>query len=79
MRGSLPMDRLLMSQLAAWKQKQKRKPLIIHGARQVGKTWLMKEFGRRYFKQFQWKIFRSAAEILFYRRYAGGGAGLYRQ
>lgn len=28
-----------------WKEKKKRKPLIIRGARQVGKTWLMKEFG----------------------------------
>lgn len=51
------MDRLLMSQLAAWKQKKKRKPLIIHGARQVGKTWLMKKFGRRYFKQFAYISF----------------------
>ena len=44
------MERLLMSQLVKWKEKKHRKPLIIHGARQVGKTWLMKEFGKRYFK-----------------------------
>ena len=43
------MERLLMDQLKTWKEKKNRKPLIIHGARQVGKTWLMKEFGRRYF------------------------------
>lgn len=45
------MERLLMADLVKWKNKKRRKPLIIHGARQVGKTWLMKEFGKRYFKK----------------------------
>jgi len=36
-----------MENLLAWKQSRRRKPLIIEGARQVGKTWLMKEFGRQ--------------------------------
>lgn len=44
------MERLLMNDLIRWKDKKRRKPLIIHGARQVGKTWIMKEFGRRYYK-----------------------------
>ena len=44
------MERLLFHQLAKWKDKKKRKPLIIQGARQVGKTWIMKEFGKRYFE-----------------------------
>lgn len=39
------MYRLAMEQLHKWKMKKRRKPLIIRGARQVGKTWLMKEFG----------------------------------
>ena len=39
-----------MDRLVRWKEKEQRKPLILWGARQVGKTWLMKEFGRRYFK-----------------------------
>ena len=43
------MKRLAMSQLEKWKNKKNRKPLIIRGARQVGKTWLMKEFGKLYF------------------------------
>lgn len=43
------MERFLMKKLAAWRKKKVRKPLIVYGARQVGKTWLMKEFGRRYF------------------------------
>lgn len=45
------MHRLLMDELAVWKDKQNRKPLILKGARQVGKTWLMKEFGKTYFKK----------------------------
>ena len=37
--------------LKKWKSKPNRKPLIIKGARQVGKTWLMKEFGRQCYKK----------------------------
>lgn len=45
------MERLLMKDLLRWKDKKRRKPLIIHGARQVGKTWIMKEFGKNYFEK----------------------------
>lgn len=41
------MYRMAMENLLVWKQSRRRKPLIIEGARQVGKTWLMKEFGRQ--------------------------------
>ena len=44
------MERLLFMDLLKWKEKKNRKPLIIQGARQVGKTWIMKEFGKRYFQ-----------------------------
>jgi len=44
------MERFLMKSLLEWKENKHRKPLILWGARQVGKTWLMKEFGRRYFE-----------------------------
>lgn len=44
------MQRYVMEQLIKWKEKPNRKPLILKGARQVGKTWLMKEFGKQYFK-----------------------------
>ena len=44
------MRRTLMEQLVAWKNSPRRKPLIINGARQVGKTWLLKEFGRVHFE-----------------------------
>lgn len=43
------MYRLMMAALAAWKDKKDRKPLILLGARQVGKTWLLKEFGKKYY------------------------------
>ena len=41
------MYRKAIEKLIKWKQSRNRKPLIIEGARQVGKTWLMKEFGRQ--------------------------------
>lgn len=41
------MYRFAMDRLNKWKTGKNRKPLIIEGARQVGKTWLMKEFGRQ--------------------------------
>ena len=44
------MERKLLIKLEQWKNKIKRKPLIIQGARQVGKTWLMREFGSRCFQ-----------------------------
>lgn len=39
-----------MKDLVSWKNKSNRKPLILQGARQVGKTWIMKEFGRQNYK-----------------------------
>ena len=44
------MDRFLMSNLIEWKNKKSRKPLVLNGARQVGKTWLLKEFGKNHFE-----------------------------
>lgn len=41
------MYRIAIEKLLKWKQNKHRKPLIIEGARQVGKTWLMKEFGKQ--------------------------------
>ena len=43
------MYRKFMIFLEAWKNSVHRKPLILQGARQVGKTWLMKEFGKLYY------------------------------
>lgn len=40
------MKRYALEQLKNWKNSKTRKPLLVQGARQVGKTWLLKEFGR---------------------------------
>ena len=53
------MDRFALEKLKQWKEKKNRKPLIIRGARQVGKTWLMKEFGRTCFKKMAYVNFDS--------------------
>lgn len=45
------MERNIFNELKKWKDDPNRKPLIIRGARQVGKTWLMKELGRMCYKQ----------------------------
>lgn len=45
------MRRYALKQLIDWKNEKNHKPLIIQGARQVGKTWLMQEFGEKYYKQ----------------------------
>lgn len=47
--GDDRMKRFALDKLKQWKETNNRKPLIIRGARQVGKTWLMKEFGRTCF------------------------------
>ena len=41
------MERFILKKLLAWKNSPYRKPLILKGVRQVGKTWILKEFGRR--------------------------------
>ena len=43
------MKRLLLDELEAWRTSADRKPLVLRGARQVGKTWLLKEFGEKHF------------------------------
>ena len=45
------MYRIAIEKLLKWKQSKYRKPLMIEGARQVGKTWLMKEFGKKYYEK----------------------------
>jgi len=46
------MKRLLNSHLLEWKHSNARKPLILEGARQVGKTWLLDEFGTNEYKHY---------------------------
>lgn len=46
------MKRNAINDLIKWKSSEERKPLVLKGARQVGKTWLMKEFGQNYYKDY---------------------------
>jgi predicted AAA+ superfamily ATPase len=57
------MIREAYSFLQHWKKQSNRKPLIIQGARQVGKTWLMKEFGLNEYKQTAYFNFESTPEL----------------
>lgn len=57
------MYRIAMEKLLKWKQSKRRKPLIIQGARQVGKTWLMKEFGRQAYENTVYINFDSNSQM----------------
>jgi len=57
------MDRIAYQKLLDWKNKLNRLPLIIQGARQVGKTWLMKEFGRQEYEHTAYFNFESSIEL----------------
>ena len=57
------MERMLLSELKNWKKSLNRKPLIIQGARQVGKTWLIKTFGKTAFEQVIYLNFESSERL----------------
>ena len=57
------MQRTLYKSLLTWKNSLNRKPLILQGARQVGKTWLMKEFGKNEFEQVVYLNFESSQRL----------------
>ena len=57
------MNRFLIREMIVWKNSSNRKPLIIQGARQVGKTWLMKEFGKQEFQQVVYLNFESSSRL----------------
>lgn len=57
------MKRDIESQILAWKERVDRKPLVLMGARQVGKTWLMEDFGRRNFARVHKFNFDSQSEL----------------
>ncbi|MCL2881836.1 MAG: ATP-binding protein [Coriobacteriia bacterium] len=65
------MERQLMSKLVDWKSSRRKKPIILNGARQVGKTWLLKEFGARYFDNVAYVNFdnNKAMNLLFEEGY----------
>lgn len=57
------MYRIAIEKLLNWKNSTHRKPLIIEGARQVGKTWLMKEFGEQYYSSIAYINFDSNSQM----------------
>ena len=59
----MKIKRDILQQLAAWKDKAGRKPLILQGARQVGKTWLLKYFGETCFESVAYFNFEQQHEL----------------
>ncbi len=57
------MKRNAISELFQWKNSPERKPMVLKGARQVGKTWLMKEFGQNYYDSFVYFNFDEEDEL----------------
>ncbi|MDR0848875.1 MAG: AAA family ATPase [Propionibacteriaceae bacterium] len=66
------MDRSILADLQAWKTKAHRKPLIIDGARQVGKTWVMKHFAEASFKDFLYINFDHLAYLDYHKIFTSG-------
>lgn len=57
------MKREIINNLINWKESKNRKPLIIHGARQVGKTYIVKEFGKQYYDNLIYVNFETNQEL----------------
>lgn len=56
-------ERNAIAELVRWKNSAERKPMVLKGARQVGKTWLMKEFGENYYDSFVYFNFDEEEEL----------------
>lgn len=63
LKGLIEMYRKIMSELKEWKEKKDRLPLILKGARQVGKTWILLEFGKECFDDVLYVNFENAGNI----------------
>ena len=57
------MKREIINNLIKWKDSEARKPLVIHGARQVGKTYIIKEFGKEYYDNLIYVNFETNREL----------------
>ena len=57
------MNRNAMEELKRWQHDSERKPMVLRGARQVGKTWLMKEFGKKCYNHFVYFNFDEEDEL----------------
>ena len=57
------MEREIIKDLIKWKESKNRKPLIVHGARQVGKTYIIKQFGKKYYDNLIYVNFETNKEF----------------
>ena len=57
------MERLIINQLISWKENSQRKPLILNGARQVGKTYILKAFGKLHYRNVAYVNLDSQKEL----------------
>ena len=57
------MERDILQKLVQWKDSRFRKPLILQGVRQVGKTWLLREFGARWYEQVAYVNFEENPDL----------------
>ncbi len=57
------MRRLIYNKLLDWKKSDRRKPLILRGARQVGKTYILKKFGEREYKNYIYINFERKSKL----------------
>jgi len=57
------LKRTAIQKLITWKSSEERKPIVLRGARQVGKTWLMKEFGQNYYRSYVYFNFDEEDEL----------------
>lgn len=62
-KGVIYLKRNAIQELIKWKASEERKPMVMRGARQVGKTWLMKEFGQNYYKSYVYVNFDEEEEL----------------
>ena len=61
----LLMKRQIENKLDAWRHKKRRKPLLLRGARQVGKTYIIRQFGRKFqrYTEINFELTKDAADI----------------
>lgn len=57
------MERFILNDVLKWKLSKYRKPLILKGVRQVGKTWILKEFGRLYYENIAYFNFDEIQDV----------------
>ena len=59
----MDVERSVINDLLQWKQSKHRKPLILKGVRQVGKTWILNEFGKRHYDNIAYFNFDEQGEL----------------